>query len=93
MKWLSKKLGMKRPGELSVCMSNWISNSFEERRGRKGLSVAVKQEIYNKWLEHSIISVDCRNRRESVTIKKCTYQQKFGFDLMNEKYTLREKKK
>ena len=89
---MSKKLGMKRPGELSQRIKLWSSNYFQEKRGRQTLDIAIRQTIYGKWLEHSITSVDCRNGREAVKIRKSIYHQKYGFQLKHTQPLVEKKK-
>ena len=49
---------------------------FFETRGRMKLPMESLQGILDVWFENSISTVDCRNVRESVTIRKCTYEQR-----------------
>ena len=56
------------------------------------ISYKTKQTNYDMWLQYSITSVDCRNGRESVKIRKLIYIQRFGSDIRNE-IALVEKKK
>ena len=45
--------------------STWQKNHFIEVRGKWQISKEVKQEVYDLWIENSILSVDCRNGQKS----------------------------
>ena len=47
-----------------------LQKSVNEKRARSGFTIDEKQTIYNEWLENNIPSVDCRNGREMINMKK-----------------------
>ena len=75
--WLCKKLCIDS-NKFITSLSLWKENDFQEVRGRKSLSIDLKQMIYNEWIENSIPSVDCRNGRVSMKIRKINYTKQFS---------------
>ena len=57
------------------------------------MSLEVQLAIGNEWYENSIPSVDCRNGRESVSIRKSIYHQRYSKDLQHEQPLLEKKKR
>ena len=73
--WFGIKIG-RRGDRLRELMTKWLGETKEplENRGRhRILSVETKQIIYNAWHEHSIVTVDRRNGRDQITMRKEEY--------------------
>ena len=71
----------------------WKSNNFSETRGRKKLPLEYLQMITDTWLENTIPSVDCRNGRESISIRRSAYLQRFPKELSHQQPLLEKKKR
>ena len=85
LSWLSKKLGMKRPADFKCRLEKWKVNYYQYRRGHQNsISVEDQKKIYKKWHEHSVLSVDRRNGREAVNIRKIRFLQRYGGNLIDE---------
>ena len=82
LNYLSNKLGIRHNRfRFAEGYRKWKNNNFIETRGRKKLSLETIQIISDIWNEHSIPSVDCRNGRESITIRRSLYLQRFHKDV------------
>ena len=82
LRFLSKKMGVSHNRYRFVeSYRNWKSNNFLETRGRRKLPIETLQIIHDVWNENSIPSVDCRNGRESITIRRSLYLQRYHKDL------------
>ena len=83
LQWIARKVGQQTP-RFAESYKLWKKNNFVETRGRKKLSLETMQIILNSWYDNSIPSVDCRNGRESDTIRKSLYNQRYHRDLHHE---------
>ena len=63
------------PERVSLMLDRYISAGIKmkETRGRKALVVEQQQNIYDTRHEHSIVTVDRRNGRDQVIIKKIDF--------------------
>ena len=59
-KWLPSKLniGLSR---FLVHVANWKDRNFVETRRKSELPLEARQNIYDTWVENSIMSTDCCN--------------------------------
>jgi len=76
IRWLSGKLGI-RPFTFQIQCDRWRKNSFSETRGRNQLTSTVKQQMFDEWLENSIVTADRRNGRDTVRMRKLLYLQRY----------------
>ena len=91
--WVANKMGLVREVRFADGFKNWQRNNFLEKRGRKKLPLQTMQIISKVWYENSIPSVDCRNGRESVAIRKSLYAQRYHADLYHEQPLIKKKKR
>ena len=84
-------MGLVRKVRFADGFKNWQRNNFLEKRGRKKLPLQMMQIISKVWYENSIPSVDCRNGRESVAIRKSLYAQRYHADLYHEQPLIEKK--
>ena len=70
--WFCKKKEDKMPERVRNIWEQYLSagNNIEGTRGRKKLSIENQQVIFDLWHEHSIVTVDRRNGRDQIRIKK-----------------------
>lgn len=66
---------------------------FLETRGRKEIPLESKQLICDIWFQNSIPSVDCRNGRESVSMRNSIYIRKNMKDINHGQPLIEEKKR
>ena len=61
-------------------MYSWLDATTEplEPRGRKKLSPVKQQSIFDNWHIYSMVTVDRRDGRDQVVMRKDQFQQKFG---------------
>ena len=89
--WLAKKLDI-RHSRFVLRLKSWKNKKVVESRGRKSISVEIKQVIYNEWKNNAIYSVDRGNNRDKVKISKHTFLRKYG-DIAKEDHIDEEKSK
>ena len=92
LKWVAKKLGH-RQSIFILNYSHWKRMEFVETRGRKVISLEIQQLVCNVWFVNSIPSVDCRNGRESVSIRKSQYFLRHHKDVQHEQPIVEKKKR
>ena len=67
--WFCRKIG-KRKYRVADILNDYLTvSTVLETRGRKGLSLASRQSIYDAWHEYSIVTVDRRSGRDQIKIK------------------------
>ena len=62
---------------LKGCVTRWVNAGMEDERGKWSLSLDVRQQIYDIWIENSQPSTDNRNDRCRVKIPKMDYLKKY----------------
>ena len=77
----SKKNGLERSLRFIGSYKKWKSNHFLETREKKKLPLDTMQITSDEWYKNSIPSVDCRNGRQSVEIRKALYLQRYHQDI------------
>ena len=90
LRWIAKKIGLERSLRFIGSYKKWKSNHFLETRGKKKL---LLDTISDEWYKNSIPSVDCRNGRESVGIRKSLYLQRYHQDIHHEQPLLGKKER
>ena len=72
LRWLASKLNIRLPRFL-IYIANWKDRNFVETRGKSELLLEVRQNIYDTWVENSIMSTECRNGQNVINISKHKY--------------------
>ena len=78
--YIAKKIGQ-RQNDFFNRYTVWKRSDFVENRGRHRLSFELQQLISDEWYLQSIPTVDCRNGRESASIPRSFYAQRFHKDI------------
>ena len=79
VKHIYKKMGIRKKRFLKQVQNFQKSCSEDERvKGNRALSKEERQRIHDKWLSHSNVTVDRRNGRDQVNIKKTEYLKRYG---------------
>ena len=78
LSWLCKRMDIKYSYFITR-FNAWRKNDFKDVRGKHSkVTPEMSQNIYDLWIENSIPSVDCRNGREFVKIRKSDYVKRYG---------------
>ena len=75
-KWLHKSLGMRKYIFMER-LDTWLTPQIAKRRGRPCTDSATRQEIFDVWIDNSIVSVDRRNGRDIVKMLKKDYDKRY----------------
>ena len=75
--WLKKSLGI-RKGRFHKRLFSWLRPRTQlEKRGRPSLNTALRQLIFDVWIENSTISVDRRDGRDMFRIPMRVFREKY----------------
>ena len=76
-KWLYKSIGI-RKGRFLKRLYTWFTPEIEKKRGIPFMDEGTRQEIFDVWITHPIISVDRRNGRDIAKIPKVQYEKQYA---------------
>ena len=76
--WLAKCLDT-RPCHIKSMMQFWLDTESIDMRGKwRALRIEIKNAILSCWNLNSIVTVDRRNGRDVISMKKIDFDARFG---------------